>query len=349
MVFISRNKNSTKKQHPKDPLYSETAYDDAFRTMEAKCDDILIPFVNQMFNENYDKTAKVERFRNDWIIRNSDGSSKERITDSNFSITFRDITKKYHIECESSPYDDTMLIRFFEYDTQVAKVESVPSPYSRTFNLPNSGLLLLRSKDERDYAEIRICAPNGQSISYNIPFIKMADYSIDDLFEKQLYLLIPFYIFNLEKELPDIEKNNDRIEDFFERYSAIFKRLEKECQNEVLSTFSVRVIMELTQRVSYKLTTKESQIQKKVGDHMGGKVLDLPVIKYFEQGRTEGMAIGEANGQRKFILELLENLGPVTVSVKDRLDKISDETELTRLFRVAAKATNMQEFEKELH
>ncbi len=51
----------------------------------------------------------------------------------------------------------------------------------------------------------------------------------------------------------------------------------------------------------------------------------------------------------QFILELLKDLGPVTVTVKDRLDHVSDEAELTRLFKVAAKATSIQEFEKELH
>ncbi len=162
-------------------------------------------------------------------------------------------------------------------------------------------------------------------------------------------MLIPFYIFNLEKELPDIEKNNDRIDGFFERYSKIFKRLESETKNEVLSTLSVRVIMELTQRVAYKLTTKEPQIQKKVGDHMGGKVLDLPVIRYMEQGIAKGIAQGRAEGKRQDIIELLNGLGTVQVRVKDHLDTITDTDELTRLLKVAAKATSMQEFEKELH
>jgi hypothetical protein len=43
------------------PLYSEFAYDDAFRTMETECDDIVIPFVNYFYNENYDKAAVITR------------------------------------------------------------------------------------------------------------------------------------------------------------------------------------------------------------------------------------------------------------------------------------------------
>ncbi len=69
----------------------------------------------------------------------------------------------------------------------------------------------------------------------------------------------------------------------------------------------------------------------------------------FEEGEAKGKAEGVAEGQRMFIMELLKGLGTVTVSVKESLDKISDEAELTRLFRVASKATSIQEFEKELH
>ena len=37
-----------------DTIYSDFAYDDAYRTMESECDDLLIPFVNYFHNENYD-------------------------------------------------------------------------------------------------------------------------------------------------------------------------------------------------------------------------------------------------------------------------------------------------------
>ncbi len=79
-------------------------------------------------------------------------------------------------------------------------------------------------------------------------------------------------------------------------------------------------------------------------------VINMHVLDFNEELHNKSLkAEGEAIGQRKFILELLKDLGPVTVTVKDQLDHISDETELTRLFKVAAKATSIQEFEKELH
>lgn len=48
-----------------DSIYSDFAYDDAFRTEESECDDLLIPYVNYCHNEHYDvNTAKVIREMN---------------------------------------------------------------------------------------------------------------------------------------------------------------------------------------------------------------------------------------------------------------------------------------------
>ena len=83
-------------------------------------------------------------------------------------------------------------------------------------------------------------------------------------------------------------------------------------------------------------------------------VINMHVLDFNEELHNkslieEGISKGEAIGQRKFILDLLKDLGPVTVTVKEHLDHISDEAELSRLHKIAAKATSMQEFEKELH
>ena len=45
-----------------------TAYDDAFRTLEAECDDALILFINAMFHEDFDNTAKIVRLRNEHFV-----------------------------------------------------------------------------------------------------------------------------------------------------------------------------------------------------------------------------------------------------------------------------------------
>ncbi len=55
------------------------------------------------------------------IIYGQDAVTKEKVTDSSFEIdnSTNEKNKKYHIECQSTP-DGSMLIRMFEYDSQIA-------------------------------------------------------------------------------------------------------------------------------------------------------------------------------------------------------------------------------------
>ncbi len=80
-----------------DPIYSETAYDDAFRSMEGRCDDILIPFVGHMFGIRYGEGAKIKRLRNEQFIEKKDEADEKRITDSSFEITGKAGTCQHYL------------------------------------------------------------------------------------------------------------------------------------------------------------------------------------------------------------------------------------------------------------
>lgn len=300
------------------PLYSEMAYDDAFRTMEGRCDDLLIPFVSHMFKENYDKTAVVKRLRNEHFVEHENGSEEKRITDSYFDIIHNNITKKYHLECESKKYDGTLLVRIFEYGSQIAKDEYSGDLFKARFQFPNTGLLLLKSssKNAPDSAALEIEMPNGKVTSLDVPIIKMANYTVDVIFEKQLFMLIPFYIFNYEEKLSEINTSDELVNRLMDDFNEIFTRLEKELELGNLSALSYDAIIRLTYSVAYKLTMKKDRIQKKVGDVMGGKVLDLPGFRLYDQGLEQGIE----QGIRVFIEDKLEDNVPVDL-IKKKISK----------------------------
>ncbi len=54
---------------------------------------------------------------------------------------------------------------------------------------------------------------------------------------------------------------------------------------------SYSVIIKLIYSVAYKLTMKQENAQRKVGEMMGGKVLDLPEIRIYKQAKAEDEAI----------------------------------------------------------
>ncbi|MBO6260077.1 MAG: hypothetical protein J6N47_04565 [Lachnospiraceae bacterium] len=128
--------------------YSFMAYDVAFRTLETECDDALICFVNHMFNENYDRTAKVVRLRNEHFVENQGKPDEKRVTDSHFRIIFRGTETDYQVECESCGYSRTLLVRLFQYAVQSAIDNAAgPSQSKIVISIPKGGLLVLRDDD----------------------------------------------------------------------------------------------------------------------------------------------------------------------------------------------------------
>lgn len=288
------------------PVYSDIAYDDAFRTMEGECDDVLIPFVNYFFSENYNDTAKIVRLRNESFIERPDHSEEKRITDSHFSITQDGIRKKYHLECESKAYDGTILLRMFEYDTQIAISEAESCSDVLRVKMPIAGVLLLRRSDKApEKACICIETPNG-SVSYDIKIIKETDFSLDMIFENRLYMLLPFYVFNYEKSLGEIDSDKERITEFLNMYGEIFNRLELAQSTGLLSAKTIGVIISVTHSVFCKLASGKKNLLKKGDDYMGGKVLDLPEVVFYKRGIEKGIEQGLEQGMEKVIENMLK-------------------------------------------
>ena len=169
-------------------------YDGAFRTILNDCRKLIIPIINEIFGEKYTGDEEIHFFPNEHFLDQQDEADKERITDTNFRIVGKE-TKKYHIECESSLPDGKITIRLFEYDAQIALDEGEVTEETLTVTFPNTAVLYLRAyKKTSDKMRYVIVTPGG-TVQYDIPVMKVQMYSLDDIFQKRLLMLIPFYIF----------------------------------------------------------------------------------------------------------------------------------------------------------
>ena len=72
---------------------------------------------------------------------------------------------------------------------------------------------------------VRMETPGG-SVTYDIRAARLASYTPEDIFEKKLYLLIPFYIFNCEGGFNEYD-NDEEKEDG--RETSIYNILEDGC------------------------------------------------------------------------------------------------------------------------
>ena len=101
---------------------SPTPYDDVFRTLLNDCTQLIIAVINEAFSEHYTGEEKIEFHPNEHFVNQQDGQEQKRVTDT-FFIIYGKVPHGYHIECESTP-DGSILIRIFEYDTQIALDEA---------------------------------------------------------------------------------------------------------------------------------------------------------------------------------------------------------------------------------
>ena len=68
---------------------ANTPYDDVFRTLVNDCRSLLIPYVNEMFGENFTGDEEIRFNPNEQFMVQQDGKEEKRVTDTWFTICGR--------------------------------------------------------------------------------------------------------------------------------------------------------------------------------------------------------------------------------------------------------------------
>lgn len=261
-------------------------YDGAFRTILNDCRKLIIPVINEIFDETYTGDEEIRFFPNEHFLDQQDEADKERITDTNFTV-FGKIPKKYHVECESSLPDRRITIRLFEYDAQIALDEGEVTEETLTVTFPNTAVLYLRTYQKTpDKMKYVIVTPGG-TVRYDIPIMKVQKYSLDDIFDKRLLMLIPFYIFSHENSFPEYNSNDQKLEKLKAEYQVILERLDRLEQLEVIGAFDKRTIIELSSDVIKEIAQKYENVQKGVGDIMSGALIETNARRLKNEAENE--------------------------------------------------------------
>lgn len=279
-------------------LLSNTPYDDVFRTLLNDCSPLILPLINEVFGEHYTGKEKIVFSPNEHFLNRQDGEEEERITDNSFKVLGA-IPKKYHWECQCSP-DNSMLVRFFEYDTQIALDEGEIVENVLTVTFPHSAVLFLRhTLSTPNTMTIKINTPGGD-ISYDIQVMKVGMYSLDEIFDKNLLFLIPFYIFSHESRFKEYAENEEKLSDLKAEYEKIKNRLEELAKSGMIDEYTRCTITDMSNKVLEHIAKNYKSVREGVKSVMGGKILDYEAKDILNRGKQEGKQEGR--------LELLFNL-----------------------------------------
>lgn len=236
-----------------------------------------------------------------------------------------------------------MLIRFFQYDSQIALQHGELKGNVLTVELPDSAVLFLRSTSSTPrHMQVEI-KYKGQSLRQDIEVMWVTDYTLEDIFDRNLVFLIPFYIFRFDKKLKDFDSNEEKLETLQKEYEKIKNRLEVLCDNKNITEYEKRTLLEMSNKVLEHIAQNYENVKKGVKAVMGGQVLEYEaktilnqgIERGLERGRTEGIELGlergRTEGREEERTEIVQNLllANMTVSFimevsKQPEDKILD-------------------------
>ena len=277
---------------------SSTPYDDVFRTLLTDCSSLIIPVINEAFGEHYSENEAVEPEPNEHFLNRQDGEQEERVTDSCFWI----LKKRYHVECQST-LDNTMIVRMFEYDSQIALTHHELEDQVLTVRFPESAVMYLRHNSKTaDEMQIRILTRGGE-VSYGIPVMKVQNYSLDEIFEKRLLFLLPFYLFRYEKQFREMDSSEQKLEPLKNDYERIRQHLMGLEEAGQLTSYSKVLIVDMIYKVMENLAVRYPIVQKGVRAVMGGKVLDHEAKRIKQSGVEEGWKEGRIEGRKEGRIE----------------------------------------------
>lgn len=264
-------------------------YDSAFRTILNDCSKLIIPIINISFGEHYTGDEQITFFPNEHFMNQQNAPDEKRITDTNFAV-HGEVRKTYHWECQSTP-DSRMLIRLFEYDAQIALDQGKTLKEVLTIEFPHTAVLYLRyAKTNTPDAYKYVIKTPGGSIEYDIPLFKAQQYTMEEIFEKNLFLLIPFYIFSKEAEFSGYETDSSRLETLKNEYLKMIERLDGVVQEGRLTDFDRSTLLEAAKDVINEIAKKYQNVVKGMNDVMGGALLETNARKIKNEGRVEGLA-----------------------------------------------------------
>ena len=173
----------------------------------------------------------------------------------------------------------------------------------------------------------------GRTVQYDVPVMKVQAYSLDEIFEKHLLLLIPFYIFSHEKRLPEYNSSTEKLSELKAEYQKILERLNKLERQGVIGAFDKRTLIEVSDDVVKAIAQKYENVQKGIGEIMRGPLIKTEARTILNKGISLGISQGISQGisetRKKTALKMLQR-GRLTI---DEIAEYSglNVTEVTQL------------------
>ncbi|MBQ9928993.1 MAG: hypothetical protein IJO65_13615 [Lachnospiraceae bacterium] len=207
--------------------------------------EMIFPLVRELFNEEYQKKTRITFLSREYTIEKTEKTGEKLFHSIRADLVFRiGNCDLYHIECQMKP-DSEMVIRMFEYDTQIEiqhAITRINGEFVVTF--PKSAILYLTHTNKTpDVERIRVCFPNGTYGEYTVPVMKVQNYSLSIIRDRELYVIIPLALVRFKKAKGTIysEAEIKMLTDFMKEATLI---LEEAVNDETITEYQRNDILD---------------------------------------------------------------------------------------------------------
>jgi len=298
-------------------------YDSAFKSIIQKCPRLALFLINELF------------FKNGLIQSEYTGSERVKLlnrelTDLEFGnleedirlVVEKDEQGIFHMECESTAGDTRVMLRMVRYDTRSAVEDALITDNCIHVRIDDSGVLFLRStKNTPSMVKVILECPQGNKVSYKIPTLKLQDYTLKEMLDKKLFILLPFLFFNYEKQLGNASDPHD-YEEIKNLFETIIQYLQELADNETITGYEASTLYDALKVVIEALGEKH-KTDKEVQTIMGGKVLEFSADKYYNAGKKEGLKEGrEAGKDEERVFNIRNAMDKLSMTAEAAMDFI---------------------------
>ena len=283
-----------------DYVYNNNPYDDGIKKMVSEAVGTVPGLINEMYKRygiHLTGEESYELLATEHYITEQNGKQRKIISD----VWIKSGRLMFHFEGESSA-NRMDVYRMYEYAT-ITAVKYAQRKKSGIIIYPYQGVIYLRSNSNTpDVLAETIDLPFNRREEYKVPTLKVADYSAEDIVNKRLFFLMPFYIFNYEDAIK--KGNKDILKRLDSELLSFNESLEEALEEGILSVIDIRTISDVFYSVLINITKNYETTGKEILEKLSGTLLNYPCENAFnegeEKGREEGRKEGSVEGQKKF-------------------------------------------------
>ncbi|MBO5469192.1 MAG: hypothetical protein J6A03_05560, partial [Lachnospiraceae bacterium] len=235
----------------------------------------LFPLIEEVYGITYPKGTSVQFLSTEQPVfpNNTEEAVTSQFMDLSVLIAGTDY---YHIECQMKN-DHQMVIRMLSYDLHFA-MQHCATEQDATgemiLRFPRS-VVLYPEKNQKipDWLRCRIIFQDDSEHTYQVPTVKMQDYSMEEIQRKHLILFIPYVLLRLRPQLES--RNGIRKEELTSLVNSVIVILNEEVQLRNITELQQKDILELFNRASKKIFTHYPEYRREVSSMTELKIKTL--------------------------------------------------------------------------